>query len=64
MSKAPPIPREQRAFKGQKPDIEGGKGHDDLQSPDPGNADVNLKEQGRHGNLRQNTSHAGNVQDR
>jgi hypothetical protein len=65
MSKAPPIPREQRAFKGQKPDIEGGHGdRDDLQSPDPGNADVNLQEQGRHGNLRQNTSHSGNVQDR
>jgi len=64
MSKAPPIPPEQRAFRGQKPEIEGHGGHDDLQSPDPGNADVNLKEQGRHGNLRQNTSHSGNVQDR
>jgi hypothetical protein len=64
MSKAPPIPPEQRAFKGQKPAIESQADHDDLQSPDPGNADVNLKEQGRHGNLRQNTSHAGNVQDR
>ena len=64
MSKAPPIPPEQRAFKGQKPEIEGQGDHDDLQSPDPGNADVNLKEQGRHGNLRQNTSHSGNVQDR
>jgi hypothetical protein len=63
MPKAPPIPKEQRAFKGQKPDIEGHAG-DDLQSPDPGNADVNLEEQGRHGNLRQNTSHSGNVQDR
>ncbi|KQY32690.1 hypothetical protein ASD21_22520 [Caulobacter sp. Root1455] len=64
MSKAPPIPPEQRAFKGQKPEIEGQSGQDDLQSPDPGNADVNLKEQGRHGNLRQNTSRSGNVQDR
>jgi hypothetical protein len=64
MSKAPPIPSEQRAFKGQKPQIEGQDGHDDLQSPDPGNADVNLQEQGRHGNLSQNTSHSGNVQDR
>ncbi|UAL09229.1 hypothetical protein [Caulobacter segnis] len=65
MSKAPPIPPEQRAFKGQKPDIEGKGGrHDDLQSTEAGNADVNLDEQGRHGNLRQNTSHSGNVQDR
>ena len=63
MSKAPPIPPEQRAFKGQKPDIEG-KGGPDLQSDEAGNADVNLDEQGRHGNLRQNTSHSGNVQDR
>ena len=64
MSKAPPIPSEQRAFKGQKPEIEDQPGHDDLQSPDPGNADVNLKEQGRHGNLAQNTTRSGNVQDR
>jgi len=64
MAKAPPIPSEQRAFKGQKPDIEGRPGHDDLQSPDPGNADVNLDEQGRHGNIGQNTTHQGNVQDR
>jgi hypothetical protein len=64
MSKAPPIPPEQRAFKGQKPEIAGRGGHDDLQSPDPGNADVNLAEQGRHGNLAQNTSRSGNVQDR
>ncbi|CAN7552750.1 hypothetical protein [Caulobacter sp. LjRoot300] len=64
MPKAPPIPPEQRAFKGQKPAIEGQGGRDDLQSPDPGNADVNLKAQGRHGNLTQNTSRSGNVQDR
>lgn len=65
MSKAPPIPPEQRAFKGQKPDVEGQGGrHADLQSKEAGNADVNLDEQGRHGNLRQNTTHSGNVQDR
>lgn len=65
MSKAPPIPPEQRAFKGQKPDIEGQGGrHGDLQSQKVGNADVNLDEQGSSGNLRQNTSHSGNVQNR
>lgn len=64
MSKAPPIPPEQRAFKGQKPDIEGRVGHEDLQGTKAGDADVNLDEQGRHGNLRQNTTHSGNVQDR
>jgi len=69
MSKAPPIPEEQRAFKGQKPDIEGASnGRRDektgLQSSQPGDDDVNLAEQGRQGNIRQNTTHQGNVQDR
>jgi len=64
MSKAPPIPPEQRAFKGQKPDIEGKGGPADLQSGEPGNADVNLDEQGRHGNIRQNTTNDGLQQDR
>lgn len=66
MSKAPPIPPEQRAFKGEKPQIEGSRGgaRADLQSGETGDADVNLAEQGRHGNLRQNTTHSGNVQDR
>jgi hypothetical protein len=69
MSKSPPIPSEQRAFKGAKPDIEGAPGDrrdakTDLQSGDPGDADANLDSQGRFGNLRQNTSHSGNVQDR
>lgn len=64
MSKAPPIPPAQRAFKGQKPQIEGHASSEDLQSPDPGNADVNLSEQGRHGNIKQNTTHQGHQQDR
>jgi hypothetical protein len=63
MSKAPPIPPEQRAFKGQKPDIEG-KGGPDLQSTEKGNADVNLEEQGRYGNIKQNTTNDGLQQDR
>ncbi|MDP3175308.1 MAG: hypothetical protein Q8M88_12825 [Phenylobacterium sp.] len=69
MTKAPPIPPEQRAFKGQKPDIEGQdrERRDDVsgvQSDQPGDADINLKEQGRHGNIRQNTTHQGNQQNR
>lgn len=64
MSKAPPIPPEQRAFKGQKPDIEGKGGDADVQSNEPGNADVNLHEQGRYGNIKQNTTHDGLQQDR
>ncbi len=68
-SKAPPIPPEQRAFRGQKPDIDGStQGRRDettgLQSSDPGDGDVNLKEQGRQGNLFQNTHNQGYQQDR
>ena len=58
-SKAPPIPPEQRSHGGATPDIAGG--HSDrrdritgLQSGQPGDSDANLKEQGRHGNRRQN----------
>jgi hypothetical protein len=69
MSKAPPIPPEQRAHKGDKPDIEGdtlGRRDEvtDLQSSQPGDDDVNLKEQGRHGNININTHHQGYQQDR
>lgn len=68
-SKAPPIPPEQRSHQGQKPDV-AGHGRDrreettDLQSSQPGDDDVNLSEQGRHGNIRQNTTHQGYQQDR
>lgn len=69
MAKSPPIPPEQRAFKGAKPDIDGAPGDrrdakTGLQSGDPGDADANLDSQGRFGNLKQNTSRSGNVQDR
>lgn len=57
MSKMPPVPPEQRTFgKTRTSD-----GHEDrrdrateLQSGQPGDADANLKEQGRFGNLSQN----------
>lgn len=62
MSKPPPIPPEQRAFKGQKPDLDDGQA--DLAAGKSGNADSNLDEQGASGNLRQNSSHSGNVQNR
>lgn len=69
MAKAPPIPKEQRAFRGQKPNIEGStQGRRDevteAQSSQPGDDDVNLKEQSRHGNINQNTHHQGHQQDR
>jgi len=62
MSKAPPIPPEQRAFQGQKPELDDGQA--DLAGKSTGKADVNLDEQGSSGNLRQNTTHSGNVQNR
>jgi len=69
MAKAPPIPPEQRSHIGQKPDIEGDtNGRRDekteAQSSQPGDDDVNLKQQSRHGNINQNTHHQGYQQDR
>ena len=69
MSKTPPIPPEQRAVPGQQPDVEGAtQGRRDevtgLQSSQPGDDDVNLSEQGRQGNINQNTHHQGYQQDR
>ncbi len=68
-AKAPPIPRQQRAFRGQKPDV---AGHDAErrdqktgdQSAQPGDADVNFRTQGRQGNIRQNLTPQRKVQDR
>lgn len=61
MPKAPPIPPEQRSFRGARPDVL--QTHHDrrdertgLQSGQPGDADANLKSQGRYGNLKQNVS--------
>ena len=69
-SKAPPIPPDQRSDPGEKPNIEGSDiGRRDrttgVQSEQPGDDDVNLKEQGRHGNRRQNVDDVQHkVQDR
>jgi hypothetical protein len=71
MSSTPKIPKEQRSFadKGATPvgdaartdrrDRETG-----VQSGQPGDADVNLKQQGRFGNLKQNLTTHWQVQDR
>ena len=61
MSKAPPIPKGQRSLQGARPDNpDAHHGRRDertgLQSGQPGDADANLKEQGRFGNLHQNVS--------
>ena len=58
MSKAPPIPPEQRAA-GDKPHIT-----DDKPGRDHSTKDANLKEVGRAGNIDQNTHHQGYQQDR
>lgn len=55
-SKAPPIPPEQQSRPGDKPHVEDAR----LRRRD----DVNLKEQGRQGNINQNTHHQGYQQDR
>ncbi|CAN7464394.1 hypothetical protein LJR164_003090 [Phenylobacterium sp. LjRoot164] len=69
MSKAPPIPKEQRSFRGQRPDIQGeGRDRRDaktgVHSAGHGD-DFNTKSQGRQGNIHQNvdTVHA-RTQDR
>ena len=66
--KAPPIPPEQRSFRGERPQLT--EHHDrrdlktGLQSGQPGDADANLKTQGRYGNIRQNLTPQRHVQDR
>ncbi|MDB5460283.1 MAG: hypothetical protein JWO72_2024 [Caulobacteraceae bacterium] len=70
MSKAPPIPPEQRAPLGAaKAAIAGGRHDrrdlkDGVQSSEPGDADVNLDTQGRFANTRQNVRPQWKVQDR
>ena len=69
-SKAPPIPPEQRAGHRSTPKLDDGPHdrrdlHDGVQSNEPGDADVNLKLQGRYGNRRQNVDKVQHkVQDR
>lgn len=57
-SKAPPIPPDQRSAPNDKPHIQG-----DRRAPG-GTAGLNTREQGRHGNINQNTHHQGYQQDR
>jgi hypothetical protein len=68
-SKAPPIPPEQRARPGDKPHVKGE--HMDRrelktgdESGQPGDSGVNKREQGRQGNIWQNTHNQGYQQDR
>jgi hypothetical protein len=57
MSKLPPIPAEQRSPKGPGSDPEF---HEKEEVP----GRENFREQGRHGNIHQNTHHQGYQQDR
>jgi hypothetical protein len=69
MSKMPKVPKEQRAFSGEKAELDGEPvdrrdNRTDVRDGQPGDAGVNTAEQGRFGNIAQNTTHQGNVQDR
>lgn len=76
MSKAPPVPPEQRSFDekqkpSQDPTSRLESAHPDrrdletgVQSGQPGDADVNTDTQGRFGNLKQNVTTQWKTQDR
>jgi hypothetical protein len=69
MSKAPKIPPEQQGLAGQKADVSGTSGdrrdqRTDVQDGQPGDAGINTDEQGRFGDIKQNTTHQGYQQDR
>lgn len=63
MSKAPPIPPAQRSSPNDKAHILGAQGgrHDGLETRDH---ELNLREQGQQGNLRQNLAHKARSGDR
>lgn len=71
MTHAPRIPKEQISFadKGARPVEDAAHSdrrdlHTNVQSGQPGDADVNLDTQGRFGNLKQNLTTHWKVQDR
>ena len=63
MSKAPPVPPANRSDKGPGATSAGEKAGD-LAPPQHHPEKRNLAEQGRQGNIRQNTHHQGYQQDR
>ncbi len=69
MTKAPKIPKEQRSFADDKAEVSGGKAdrrdmRTDVRDGQPGDAGINTAEQGRFGDIKQNTTHQGYQQDR
>jgi len=69
MSKSPSVPKEQRSFADHGArSVEEARDRRDLalgvQSGQPGDADVNTREQGRFGNMRQNMTPLWKTQNR
>lgn len=68
MTRTPPIPPEQRSFKGAEAERDARPDRRDLktglQSGQPGDADANLDQQGRFGNARQNLTPVHKTQSR
>jgi len=61
MTQPPKIPAEQQSFPGDKPDISGENAdrrdtRTDVRDGQPGDAGVNTDQQGRFGNIKQNTT--------
>jgi hypothetical protein len=63
-SKAPPVPPEQQCRKIRGASSPPSRDAEVSRDPAGGNADLNLKEQGRHGGIHQNITHQGRQQDR
>ena len=71
MSRLPPIPKEQRSFTGEQARdrlrsaqphrVESSTG---VQTPDPGDENVDVEKEGRFGDMRQNLTPERSVQDR
>ncbi|KQY86530.1 MULTISPECIES: hypothetical protein [unclassified Brevundimonas] len=71
MTHAPRIPKEQRSYADKGANAAPDAGDSDrrdleteIQTGQPGDSDVNLDEQGRFGNLKQNLTNQWKVQDR
>ena len=69
MSKMPKVPKEQRQFVGQKTEVDGQSidrrdERTDVRDGQPGDAGINTAEQGRFGDIKQNTTHQGYQQNR
>lgn len=69
MSKLPKIPKDQASFAGEKSDLQGESAdrrdlRTDVRDGQPGDAGVNTDQQGRFGDIKQNTTHQGYQQDR